>query len=260
MTNALTIDVQSLLDTIKWDERGLVPAVVQDVQSKDMLMLAYMNKESLQRTIETRQTWFYSRSRQGLWNKGATSGHVQKVVELYYDCDADTILVKVEQTGPACHTGKYSCFHERVLSLPQTSAESSEEYGTTYIQQHGAKIEGSTKPETVGEPAAYQSYGYQAKDRYGILTQLEQTIAERDAERPEGAYTTYLFDKGVDKILKKIGEEAGEVIIAAKNRDKSELRYEVSDLLFHLLVLMREQHLPFDEVLKELAARHLKRK
>jgi phosphoribosyl-ATP pyrophosphohydrolase/phosphoribosyl-AMP cyclohydrolase len=256
MNNESTIEVEALLARITWDEKGLVPAVVQDVQSKEMLMLAYMNSESLQKTVETGQTWFYSRSRQGLWNKGATSGHVQKVVELHYDCDADTILVKVEQTGPACHTGKYSCFHMPVI-LPIQSSNvelQAEGYGNTYMQTHGAR------KESVSEPANSVSYLYQSKHRYGILSELEQTIAERDAERPEGAYTTYLFDKGVDKILKKIAEEAGEVLIAAKNRDLSELRYEVSDLLFHLLVLLREQQLPFDEVLKELAARHLKRK
>ncbi len=256
MNNGLVIEVDELLAVIKWDEKGLVPAVIQDVQSKEMLMLAYMNKESLNKTVETGQTWFYSRSRQGLWNKGATSGHVQKVMELHYDCDADTILVKVQQTGPACHTGKYSCFHTPVILQSQSSNDErqSAEYGNTYMQTHGAR------KESVSEPANSVSYLYQAKNRYGILSELEQTIAERDAERPDGAYTTYLFDKGVDKILKKIAEEAGEVLIAAKNRDQSELRYEVSDLLFHLLVLLREQQLPFDEVLKELAARHLKRK
>jgi phosphoribosyl-ATP pyrophosphohydrolase/phosphoribosyl-AMP cyclohydrolase len=255
-----------VIENIRWDEHGLVPAIVQDVQSKEVLMLAYMNKESLQRTLETGQTWFYSRSRQGLWNKGATSGHVQHVIELYYDCDADTILAKVEQTGPACHTGKYSCFHIPLDSLKSTpvvqhdSHEGEGDYGQLYMVNHGGKKAAQTSAESVEESASPSRYLYQLNNRFSILNQLEQTIAERDAERPEGAYTTYLFNNGVDKILKKIGEEAAEVIIAAKNRDGQELRYEVSDLLFHLLVLMREQKLPLDEVFKELAARHLKSK
>ncbi len=255
-----------MIENIRWDERGLVPAIVQDVQSKEVLMLAYMNKESLQRTMETGQTWFYSRSRQGLWNKGATSGHVQHVVELYYDCDADTILVKVEQTGPACHTGKYSCFHvplqlgQLIPEHPNETKLDEGDYGQLYMVNHGDKRVAQNAVESVEESSSPSRYMYQVNNRFAILNKLEQTIAERDAERPDGAYTTYLFEKGVDKILKKIGEEAAEVIIAAKNRDGQELRYEVSDLLFHLLVLMREQKLPLDEVFRELAARHLKSK
>jgi phosphoribosyl-ATP pyrophosphohydrolase/phosphoribosyl-AMP cyclohydrolase len=252
---------------VKWNEQGLVPAVVQDFQSKEVLMLAYMNEESLAKTVETGQTWFYSRSRKGLWNKGATSGHVQHVRELSYDCDADTLLVKVDQTGAACHTGKYSCFYRNVELLrevaeqPINAAQTEQNYGTTYIQSHGAIRGIELTKETIQESQAnVAAYSYRTQDRFAILSQLENIIAERDAERPEGAYTTYLFENGIDKILKKIGEEAGEVIIAAKNRDAHDLRYEVSDLLFHVLVLLREQKLPLDEVLKELAARHLKRK
>jgi phosphoribosyl-ATP pyrophosphohydrolase/phosphoribosyl-AMP cyclohydrolase len=264
-------DLQTWLDTMKWDANGLVPAVVQDVQSKEMLMLAYMNRESLQLTIETGRTWFYSRSRQGLWNKGATSGHVQVVRELFYDCDADTLLVKVEQTGPACHTGKYSCFHQPISILRDADSAESEaksdddgssaegyNYGMTYFRQHGS-IRGVDGSNGSLHEAAANAYQYKTKDRFAILSQLEQTIAERDAERPQGTYTTSLFEKGIDKILKKIGEEATEVVIAAKNRDRAELRYEVSDLLFHLLVLLREQRLPLDEVMRELAARHLRK-
>lgn len=203
-------------ENIKFDERGLVPAVVQDAQSKEVLMMAYMNRESLQKTVETGETWFWSRSREELWHKGATSGNTQKVVSISLDCDGDTLLVKVNPAGPACHENTYTCF----------------------------------KP-IHGEDAAVE-------DRFGILTNLEALIAKRDAERPEGAYTTYLFEKGVDKILKKVGEEASEVIIAAKNRSHDELRYEASDLIYHLLVLLREQQLPLDEVLKELANRHKK--
>lgn len=204
------------IDVISFDEKGLVPAIVQDVQSKEVLTLAYMNKESLQKTLETKETWFWSRSRQELWHKGATSGNTQTIVDVKYDCDADSIVVLVEPKGPACHTGTYSCFSE---SLVQPSDES----GTG--------------------------------DRFAIINELEALIAKREAERPEGSYTTYLFTEGVDKILKKVGEEASEVIIASKNRDQEELKWEVADLLFHLLVLLREQNLPLDEVLHVLKER-----
>ncbi|MED4833160.1 bifunctional phosphoribosyl-AMP cyclohydrolase/phosphoribosyl-ATP diphosphatase HisIE, partial [Geobacillus stearothermophilus] len=169
---------------IRFDEKGLVPAIVQDAQSKEVLTLAYMNKESLEKTIETGETWFYSRSRQELWHKGATSGNVQRVVDIRYDCDADALLVLIEPAGPACHTGAYSCFSR--------------------------SLDGAARA-----PQA---------DRFAILNELEQIIAKRDADRPEGSYTTYLFEKGVDKILKKVGEEAAEVFIAAKNRSPDELK------------------------------------
>lgn len=209
-------------EQIKWSPEGLVPAVVQDAASKEVLMLAYMNEESLRKSLESGQTWFWSRSRGELWNKGATSGHTQRIVSLHYDCDGDTLLVKVNQKGPACHTGAYSCFYREGASDAKTAAE---------------------------QPAG---------DRFGPLSRLEETIAQRDAERPEGAYTTYLFEKGLDKILKKVGEETAEVIIAAKNRDTGELRCESADLIFHLMVLLREQGIPFDDVLKELEFRHRK--
>nr|WP_304216607.1 bifunctional phosphoribosyl-AMP cyclohydrolase/phosphoribosyl-ATP diphosphatase HisIE [Fredinandcohnia onubensis] len=200
---------------IKFDEKGLAPAIVQDAVSKEVLTLAYMNEESLRKSIETRETWFYSRSREELWHKGETSGNTQKIVDIKYDCDQDAILVLVEPAGPACHTGSYTCFNESVL----------------------------------GEAKEVSS------DRFAILNELEEVIAKREAEMPEGAYTTYLFDKGVDKILKKVGEEASEVIIAAKNRDHEELKWEAADLIYHLLVLLREQKLPLDEVLSVLQKR-----
>ncbi len=217
----MTQQQQQWQKEIKWDADGLVPTVVQDALSKEVLMLAYMNEESLQKSLESGQTWFWSRSRGELWNKGATSGHTQQIESLHYDCDGDTLLVKVRQNGPACHTGAYSCFYRE---------------GTA----------------NASEAAAQQA------DRFGPLSRLEATIAQRDAERPEGAYTTYLFEKGVDKILKKVGEETAEVIIAAKNRDGDELRCESADLIFHLMVLLREQGIPFDDVLKELEFRHRK--
>ncbi|QTH42106.1 bifunctional phosphoribosyl-AMP cyclohydrolase/phosphoribosyl-ATP diphosphatase HisIE [Cohnella sp. LGH] len=217
----MTQQQQQWQKEIKWDADGLVPTVVQDALSKEVLMLAYMNEESLQKSLESGQTWFWSRSRGELWNKGATSGHTQQIESLHYDCDGDTLLVKVRQNGPACHTGAYSCFYRE---------------GTAHASEAAA----------------------QQDDRFGPLSRLEATIAQRDAERPEGAYTTYLFEKGVDKILKKVGEETAEVIIAAKNRDGDELRCESADLIFHLMVLLREQGIPFDDVLKELEFRHRK--
>ncbi|TFE24753.1 bifunctional phosphoribosyl-AMP cyclohydrolase/phosphoribosyl-ATP diphosphatase HisIE [Cohnella luojiensis] len=213
-----------LLDQITWNADGLVPAIVQDALSKEVLMLAYMNKESLQMSLESGQTWFWSRSRNELWNKGATSGNTQRIVSVNYDCDGDALLVKVQQNGPACHTGAYSCFYR----------------------------DGSLSGEAQAQAAP------PIEDRFGPLSRLEATIAQRDAERPEGAYTTYLFEKGVDKILKKVGEETAEVIIAAKNRDQDELRCESADLIFHLMVLLREQGIPFDGVLQELEFRHRK--
>lgn len=198
-------------DELRFDEAGLIPAIVQDATSKEVLTLAYMNRESYEKTIETKETWFYSRSRGELWHKGATSGNTQKVKAIRYDCDQDALVVLAEPSGPACHKGSYSCF----------------------------------SPEKAD-----------AQDRFGILNELESVIAKRQAEMPDGAYTTYLFREGVDKILKKVGEEAAEVIIAAKNRDHEELKWEAADLLYHLLVLLREQSLPLDDVLDVLAKRH----
>lgn len=205
-----------MIENIKFDENGLVPAIIQDAQSKEVLTLAYMNEESLKKSLETKETWLYSRSRQELWHKGATSGNTQKIVDIRYDCDSDALVVLVIPAGPACHKGEYSCFNDSLLK------------------------------ESVDVKA----------DRFQIIQELETLIAKREAERPEGAYTTYLFNEGVDKILKKVGEEAAEVIIASKNRDHDELKWEVADLLYHLLVLLREQKLPLDEVLRVLEERN----
>jgi phosphoribosyl-ATP pyrophosphohydrolase/phosphoribosyl-AMP cyclohydrolase len=214
--------LEQLSAQLKWDAAGLIPAVVQDYSSKEVLMLAYMNRESLQLSVESGETWFWSRSRQELWHKGATSGHTQRIVSMQYDCDGDTLLVRVDQQGPACHTGKYSCFFN---DIPTS-------------EQAGASREASES------------------DRFAVLSMLDATIAERYAERPEGAYTTYLFEKGLDKILKKIGEESAEVLIAAKNNDREELRAEAGDLIYHLMVLLRQQNMPIDEVLQVLENRH----
>lgn len=211
-------------DNLKWNEQGLIPAIVQDESTKEVLTLAYMNKESLAKTIETKETWFYSRSREELWHKGETSGNKQKVKAIQYDCDKDALLVKVEPVGPACHTGAVSCFHETIWS-------------------------DETEKVSAEEPS----------DDSNFLLQLEKVIAEREQQRPEGSYTTYLFEQGVDKILKKVGEESAEVIIAAKNRDHDELKWEVSDLFYHVLVLLREQGLPYSQIEEVLRERHAKK-
>jgi phosphoribosyl-AMP cyclohydrolase / phosphoribosyl-ATP pyrophosphohydrolase len=215
---------KELIESIKYDEKGLVPTIVQDASSKEVLTLAYMNSESLGKTLETNETWFYSRSRQQLWHKGETSGNIQEVVEIKWDCDKDAVLLLVNPSGPACHKGSVSCFEDSIVR----EENSKEELG-----------EVSLDPEK-------------------ILFTLEKLISDREIEKPEGAYTTYLFEKGVDKILKKVGEEASEVIIAAKNRDSEELKWEVADLFYHVLVLLREQKLPLNEVLQVLIERHNK--
>lgn len=218
------------IDQLSFDDQGLIPAVIQDVQSKAVLMLAYMNREAVQKTLETKETWFWSRSRQQLWHKGETSGNVQKVVDMRSDCDRDTLLVLVQPQGPACHRGTYTCF---------TAADTADEPAQT------------TDP-IEKRPGTGPQYNY------AMISQLIETIARREAERPQGAYTTYLFEKGLDKMLKKVGEEASEVIIAAKNRDPEELRNESADLLYHLMVLWREQGLGLDQVIDILEQRHAK--
>lgn len=209
-------------ENLKFDENGLIPAVVQDYQSKEILTVAYMSEKSLEKTVEIGETVFFSRSRKKLWHKGETSGNTQKVKSIRYDCDQDALVVLVEPQGPACHTGAYSCFSETLYSADD-------------------KNDGPNP------------------DRYAILSELQQIIAQREHEMLEGAYTTYLFEHGVDKILKKVGEEAGEVIIAAKNRDPEELKWEVSDLFYHVLVLLQEQKVPLDDILATLKERHTKK-
>lgn len=214
-----------MIDKIRFDSNGLVPAIIQDSKTGQVLMMAYMNAESLTKTMESGHTWFYSRSRQQLWMKGESSGHVQEVKEIFYDCDEDTLLIKVEQTGAACHTGHYTCF---------------------YRNSAGQEIE----PEVFDPDKVYES-----KVGAGILYELYDIVTDRHTKMPEGSYTTYLFNKGLDKILKKVGEENAEVIIAAKNRSKSEVVYEVSDLLYHLMVLLVEQGVSLEEIFTELKSR-----
>lgn len=212
------------IDFAKQD--GLVPAVIQDVKSGQVLMVAYMNQTALQKTVETGKTWFFSRSRQCLWMKGESSGHVQEVEEILYDCDQDCLLIKVRQVGAACHTGHYTCFYRNLQG--------------DEVSEQLFDVEEWFRPGAEGP---------------GVLFELIDVIRERQRTMPENSYTSYLFSKGLDKILKKVGEESAEVIIAAKNRDKSEVVYEVADLIYHLLVLMVEQGVDLSDIFAELKSR-----
>ena len=201
---------------MKFDEHGLVPAIIQDADTNEVLTLAYMNEESLRRTHETHETWFWSRSRDELWHKGATSGNTQKVESVAVDCAEDPLLVRVRPNGPACHKGDTSCFQQN-----------------TKQSEHVAKMVGLDSQ----------------------LEQLYQVIESRKHERPKGSYTSYLFEEGIDKILKKLGEEASETIIAAKNENQRDFVGEVSDLIYHLLVLLSARNTKLDEIRLELERR-----
>ena len=199
------------IEDLKFDEKGLIPAVVIDSRTKKVLTVAYMNQESLAISLKEGRTCFWSRSRQKLWRKGETSGNVQHIVRIDTDCDCDALTVYVQPEGPACHTGAESCF-----------------FNTVYAGEEPFSLEG-----------------------------LLRLIEGRKTEKKEGSYTTYLFEKGIDKILKKVGEEATEVIIAGKADDKAETIYEISDLTYHVLVLMVQMGISVDDIYKELASRHV---
>lgn len=201
------------IDELKFDEKGLIPAIVVDAKTKKVLTLAYMNRESLEISLEKELTCFWSRSRNELWLKGETSGNYQHIVSITADCDNDALIVTVEPDGPACHTGSYSCF---------------------------------TKPVFQSEERSEFSYE-------GLM----ELIRGRKTNPQDGSYTTYLFNKGLDKILKKVGEESTEVIIAAKAEDKRETVYEIADLAYHIMVLMVETGISLDDIRDELASRHV---
>ncbi len=201
------------IDELKFDEKGLIPAIVVDSVTKKVLTLAYMNRESLEISMEKGLTCFFSRSRQKLWLKGETSGNYQHIVSITADCDKDALTVVVEPDGPACHTGSFSCFENPVWDSEELSE--------------------------------FSLYG------------LYELLVGRKTERPEGSYTTYLFDKGLDKILKKVGEECTEVIIAGKAEDKKETVYEIADLAYHVMVLMVQMGISVEDIHKELASRHV---
>jgi phosphoribosyl-ATP pyrophosphohydrolase/phosphoribosyl-AMP cyclohydrolase len=210
---------QEALAKLKFDGEGLLPVIVQDAASGRVLMVAYMNRETLEQSLKERETYFWSRSRREVWHKGATSGNTQQIVRIEADCDGDALLISVKPRGPACHTGAESCFFTGLFS------------------------DGTPSPVQFSE----------------TIEKLMQVISQRKATMPEGSYTAYLFSKGVDKILKKIGEESAETIIAAKNRSRSELIVESADLLYHLLVLFVNEGLDMQEVLDELDKRSRKK-
>lgn len=203
------------LSNIKFNEAGLIPVIVQDYETRQVLMMAWMNEEALKLTLETKKATFYSRSRQQLWIKGETSGSTQSVVAVDYDCDGDTLLVQVIPAGPACHTGNTTCFYRNLVTNDDLDSGNME-----------------------------------------ILRNLYNLITDRKVNPVKDSYTNYLFEKGVDKICKKIGEEAAETIIAAKNNDPQELVYESSDLIYHLLVLLNNQNVDLKDIFKELTKRH----
>ena len=201
------------IDRLKFDEKGLIPAVIVEAGTHELLMVAYMNRESLKISMETGKTCFWSRSRQELWTKGETSGNYQHIVSITADCDLDTLKVVVEKDGPACHTGAETCFFNPVYQSDEKS---------------------DFTPDA-----------------------LMELIRGRKTNPQEGSYTTYLFQKGLDKILKKIGEESTEVIIAAKDNDPKETIYEISDLVYHVMVMMIEQGISLEDIRRELASRHV---
>ncbi|MBQ1471705.1 bifunctional phosphoribosyl-AMP cyclohydrolase/phosphoribosyl-ATP diphosphatase HisIE [Eubacterium sp. AB3007] len=203
------------IEELKFDDRGLIPAIVQDVHSKRVLTLAYMNRESLAITLKEKKTCFWSRSRQELWRKGETSGNYQHVVSIIADCDRDALTVLVEKDGPACHLGTDSCFEFPVVG-------------------------------EVDVPA----------DRFDLET-LYEMLQDRKEKMPEGSYTSYLFEKGIDKILKKIGEESTEVVIAGKAEDRDETVYEIADLAYHVMVLMVQMGISVEDIRSELESRHI---
>ena len=202
------------IDELKFDEKGLIPAVVQDAVNGRVLTVAYMNRESIEISMKEGRTCFFSRSRQELWRKGETSGNFQHIVSMTADCDKDALLVKVEKDGPACHLGNESCFHDNMLWESDELSEFT-------------------------------------------LKGLYQLLEGRMKDKPEGSYTTYLFEKGIDKILKKVGEECTEVIIAGKADDKKETVYEIADLAYHIMVMMVQMGISVEDVHRELASRHI---
>lgn len=243
------------LDAVKFDENGLVPCIVQDRVTRDVLMLAYMNRESLAKTMETGRTWFWSRSRSELWPKGETSGNIQKVRDIRLDCDGDAVLMVVDQEGTgACHTGEWTCFHRGIdgEKAPSGVAGDGLAAGAGRAAEPGAEGVASTAEAGAGV-TAHDDLGGRALGR--VLDDVMGVILDRRANPVEGSYTCYLLDKGKDKILKKVGEETSEVIIASKNDSKDEVVYETADLLYHLLVLLAYHGYSLKDVARELDRR-----
>ncbi len=227
---------------IQWDDRGLVPAIVQDQATGQVLMLAYMDRRALARTLETGETHFWSRSRGELWHKGETSGNIQVVRQIRYDCDADALLVVVDPTGPACHTGQQTCFYRELAPVTRAPSLKSEKLVVT--------AQAATTNESVtpvgGEPRVPGT---------AVLTELFAVIRDRKANAPEGSYTAQLFAAGPAEIAKKLGEEAVEAIVASAAGDRGQLTYEAADVIYHLLVLLAHHDVSLDDVLNELERR-----
>lgn len=241
---------------LKFGKDGLIPAIVQDANSREVLMMAYMNREALELTLETGETWFYSRSRRELWHKGETSGHLQRVRGVSFDCDRDTLLITVEQQGAACHEGYHSCFYRQfdpAEGIKQTAAPIFNPRVVYGKESPG--LNHQPMPETDADQLPATAVDQQLPETLNIILDLYAIILDRQRRRPEGSYTAYLFDKGLDKICKKVGEEAAEVIIAAKNRRREEVIHESADLIYHLLVLLAEAEVRPEEVLQELSHR-----
>lgn len=215
--------MEDILQQIKWDEKGLISVIAQDVHSKKVRMLAYMNEEALKKTIETGRVYYYSRTRQKLWEKGEESGHFQLLRSMSIDCDGDSLLIQIEQVGGiSCHTGNPTCFYRTM------------------------------KKDHWTQEVPFES---EKEDQGNMIKYVYDIIAHRKQNPKEGSYTNYLLKEGLDKILKKVGEESTEVIIAAKNLDQAELTYEISDLLFHLSVLMLELGVTWEDIYRELSKR-----
>ena len=206
------------INELKFNAHGLIPAVVQNIETKEVLMVAYMNADTLKQTLETGRATFWSRSRKEVWVKGDTSGNYMYVKEIRVDCDADCLVLLVNPAGPACHTGNRSCFFRKV--------------------ENGKLVKDDTAPE-----------------RNDIFEREQAVVIDRKKNPEDGSYTNYLFDKGEDKILKKVGEEAAEVVIAGKNRDKGEISYEVSDLIYHLTVMLVDNDMTWNDIYKEMERR-----
>ena len=210
--------MEELINTLKFDASGLIPAVVQNIETNEVLMVAYMNADTIKQTLETGRATFWSRSRQEVWVKGDTSGHYMYVKEVRVDCDCDCLVVLVNPAGPACHTGNRSCFFRKI--------------------EDGKLVE-DAKEQT----------------KTDVFAREQAVVMDRKEHPEEGSYTNYLFDKGEDKILKKVGEEAAEVVIAGKNRDKDEISYETADLIYHLTVMLVDNGMTWEDIYKEMERR-----
>ncbi|MEP7270981.1 MAG: bifunctional phosphoribosyl-AMP cyclohydrolase/phosphoribosyl-ATP diphosphatase HisIE [Acidobacteriota bacterium] len=233
-----------VIHRLKFDSDGLIPAIVQNHESGEVLTLAFMNAESLAQTLQTGETWFWSRSRNELWHKGATSGNTQRVIDIRLDCDGDALLVLVAPRGPACHTGEPTCFFENI----GFAAEGLE-------TKARAAISTPTDADIERHRGSLSLVNAAALDLGILLQDLFTLILDRKDHRPENSYTSYLFNSGLDKILKKVGEESAETIIAAKNDGTKELTSEMTDLLYHLLVLMAERDVSLRDIVVELSKR-----